>query len=116
MRVPPNDGSHWNGRKEPRLKRLANLGVLATYDDGDRTLVLSGELDLASSCLVGDKLSDLEAGASAGCHTILVRTGYGARHEREAVARIPRLLAVVGSLAGAVDAWLGRGAAAPPGC
>jgi D-glycero-D-manno-heptose 1,7-bisphosphate phosphatase len=65
-------------------------------------------LDLASSCLVGDKLSDLEAGASAGCHTILVRTGYGARHEREAVARNPRLLAVVESLPAAVDAWLRR--------
>lgn len=34
-------------------------------------------LDLARSYMIGDKLSDLEAGARAGCHTILVRTGYG---------------------------------------
>ncbi len=34
-------------------------------------------LDLQESYLVGDKLSDLEAGASAGCRTVLVRTGYG---------------------------------------
>jgi D-glycero-D-manno-heptose 1,7-bisphosphate phosphatase len=34
-------------------------------------------LDLRQSYLVGDKLSDLEAGASAGCRTVLVRTGYG---------------------------------------
>jgi D-glycero-D-manno-heptose 1,7-bisphosphate phosphatase len=34
-------------------------------------------LDLHESYLVGDKLSDLEAGASAGCRTVLVRTGYG---------------------------------------
>jgi D-glycero-D-manno-heptose 1,7-bisphosphate phosphatase len=73
-------------------------------------------LDLPSSCLIGDKLSDLEAGASAGCQTILVRTGYGARHEKEAVARNPRLLAVVDSLAGAVDVWLRQSAATTPGC
>ncbi len=63
-------------------------------------------LDLAASCMVGDKLSDLEAGAAAGCRTVLVRTGYGARHERPAVAGNPRLLAVVDSLPAAVDAWL----------
>jgi len=34
-------------------------------------------LDLRSSWLVGDKLSDLQAGAAAGCCAILVRTGYG---------------------------------------
>jgi D-glycero-D-manno-heptose 1,7-bisphosphate phosphatase len=34
-------------------------------------------LDLSRSWLVGDKLSDLQAGAAAGCRTILVRTGYG---------------------------------------
>jgi D-glycero-D-manno-heptose 1,7-bisphosphate phosphatase len=34
-------------------------------------------LDLSRSCMVGDKLCDLEAGANAGCQTILVRTGYG---------------------------------------
>jgi D-glycero-D-manno-heptose 1,7-bisphosphate phosphatase len=41
-------------------------------------------LDLAGSVLIGDKLSDLEAGAAAGCSTILVRTGYGAEHQKSA--------------------------------
>jgi D-glycero-D-manno-heptose 1,7-bisphosphate phosphatase len=34
-------------------------------------------LQLDESFMVGDKLSDLKAGAGAGCRTILVRTGYG---------------------------------------
>ena len=49
MRVPPDDRSHANGRQEPRLKRRANLRVLEmACDDGRHTLVLSGELDVAS--------------------------------------------------------------------
>lgn len=36
------------------------------------------EVDLDRSFLVGDAASDLEAGARAGCETILVRTGRGA--------------------------------------
>jgi D-glycero-D-manno-heptose 1,7-bisphosphate phosphatase len=34
-------------------------------------------IDLALSWMIGDKLSDLEAGSAAGCRTVLVRTGYG---------------------------------------
>lgn len=34
-------------------------------------------LDLSRSYMVGDKLSDLEAGVNAGCRAILVRTGCG---------------------------------------
>ncbi len=34
-------------------------------------------LDLAQSWMFGDRVSDLAAGAAAGCRTILVRTGYG---------------------------------------
>jgi D-glycero-D-manno-heptose 1,7-bisphosphate phosphatase len=41
-------------------------------------------LDLAKSWLVGDKLSDIEAGLAAGARAILVRTGYG-RLSEEAV-------------------------------
>lgn len=36
-------------------------------------------LTLDGSWMVGDRLSDLEAGAAAGCRTILVRTGYGSQ-------------------------------------
>ena len=53
MRVPPNDRGDTNGRDEAHLKRLAHLRVLETVsDDGNRTLVLSGELDIASSWLL----------------------------------------------------------------
>ena len=34
-------------------------------------------IDLASSFLVGDKASDIEAARRAGCRSILVRTGHG---------------------------------------
>lgn len=34
-------------------------------------------LDLSVSYMIGDKVSDLEAGTNAGCRTILVKTGYG---------------------------------------
>lgn len=39
------------------------------------------EIDLSRSYIVGDKLSDLEAGRAAGCSEILVRTGYGPHSE-----------------------------------
>jgi D-glycero-D-manno-heptose 1,7-bisphosphate phosphatase len=34
-------------------------------------------IDLPRSYMIGDKASDLEAGARAGCRSILVETGYG---------------------------------------
>ena len=62
MSVLSNDRGDTNGREEPRLKRLANLGVLeVACDDGNRTLVLSGELDLASSWLVDLPLLKISA-------------------------------------------------------
>ena len=36
------------------------------------------DIDLTRSWMVGDSLRDLEAGRSAGCHSILVGTGNGA--------------------------------------
>lgn len=38
---------------------------------------LDYHLDLSRSYMIGDKLSDLQAGYAAGCHVILVRTGFG---------------------------------------
>jgi len=34
-------------------------------------------IDLKQSFMIGDKLSDIEAGERVGCKTIIVRTGYG---------------------------------------
>jgi D-glycero-D-manno-heptose 1,7-bisphosphate phosphatase len=34
-------------------------------------------VDLQRSFMVGDKLADIEAGQKAGCHSLLVLTGYG---------------------------------------
>jgi D-glycero-D-manno-heptose 1,7-bisphosphate phosphatase len=40
------------------------------------------DIDLECSTMIGDKLADIEAGLAAGCHTILVRTGYGVVEEQ----------------------------------
>ncbi len=40
------------------------------------------EIDLARSFLIGDKISDIAAGQTAGCLTILVRTGKAGSEER----------------------------------
>jgi D-glycero-D-manno-heptose 1,7-bisphosphate phosphatase len=67
-------------------------------------------IDLASSCMIGDKLIDLECGWNAGVRTsILVRTGYGAETERKHAARLGRavivddLLAAAGWILGSMD-------------
>lgn len=41
-------------------------------------------IDLTQSYMVGDRLSDLQAGQGAGCRSILVRTGYGNQQEAKA--------------------------------
>ena len=46
-------------------------------------------LDLSVSFMVGDKLVDAEAGRAAGCTSILVKTGYGAREAAEAPRDVP---------------------------
>ena len=35
------------------------------------------DIDLSRSFMIGDKLADIEAGISAACRALLVRTGYG---------------------------------------
>jgi D-glycero-D-manno-heptose 1,7-bisphosphate phosphatase len=41
-------------------------------------------LPLAETAIIGDKLSDLEAGRRVGCTTVLVLSGQGRAHYREA--------------------------------
>lgn len=53
------------------------------------------DLDLARSYMIGDKLIDLECGWNAGvCSSILVRTGYGAKTERESPEQVRRAVIV----------------------
>ena len=62
------------------------------------------ELDLARSYFIGDTVSDMQAGYRAGCHTVLVQTGYGKRVWQEwTEAFKPEFIAA--DLWGAVD-WI----------
>ncbi len=42
-------------------------------------------IDLTKSFVVGDKMTDLEAGYAVGCRGILVRTGYGRESEKQVI-------------------------------
>ena len=62
-------------------------------------------VNLAGSYMVGDKISDLECGWNAGVkQSILVRTGYGTRTEREAAGKLDRAI-VVDDLSAAAE-WI----------
>jgi D-glycero-D-manno-heptose 1,7-bisphosphate phosphatase len=63
-------------------------------------------LDLERSWMVGDRRSDLEAGAAAGCRTILVRTGYGVECDVTAPDELLKLAAVVPTVVEAVGVIL----------
>jgi D-glycero-D-manno-heptose 1,7-bisphosphate phosphatase len=52
-----------------------------------RTAAAELGLDPARSWMVGDRVSDLEAGAAVGARTVLVRTGYGSRVDAAALDR-----------------------------
>ncbi|MGA7827781.1 MAG: D-glycero-beta-D-manno-heptose 1,7-bisphosphate 7-phosphatase [Geobacteraceae bacterium] len=52
------------------------------------------QIDPARCYLVGDKLSDIEAGRAAGCRCLLVRTGHGSVSEKGA----PKELTIVDDL------------------
>jgi D-glycero-D-manno-heptose 1,7-bisphosphate phosphatase len=52
-------------------------------------------VDLAQSYFIGDKLSDLECGWNAGVKKcLLVRTGYGAKAERQSADKLERAVVV----------------------
>lgn len=60
-------------------------------------------LILDRSWIVGDKLSDLKAGAAVGCRTILVRTGHGREQELPEDTNPLNLVADVPALPEAID-------------
>ena len=62
-------------------------------------------LDLSSSCMIGDKLSDLEAGALAGCRSILVRTGYGRGLDPATLPASWAVFGVTDTLFAAINLW-----------
>jgi len=45
-------------------------------------------IDLSRSWMVGDKISDIEAGHAAGISTILVRTGYGENESQDTAVSV----------------------------
>jgi len=61
-------------------------------------------IDPARSYLVGDKLSDTEAGRAAGCRSLLVRTGYGVA----AVPAVPQDVTIVDDLPAAARFIIGE--------
>lgn len=53
-------------------------------------------IDLEGSYMVGDKAADIEAGEDAGCRSLLVLTGYGARESRKVPEEdVPRFASLV---------------------
>ena len=63
-------------------------------------------MDLIGVPTIGDSLRDLQAGSSAGCSPILVRTGKGEKTEAE--GNLPEGTVIYDNLAAAVDALLGK--------
>lgn len=41
------------------------------------------DVDLSKSFMIGDKMADVEAGENAGCHPIMVLTGYGSMESKK---------------------------------
>lgn len=78
-------------------------------------LAAAGDMGLAldQGWMVGDKLTDLEAGARAGCRTFLVRTGYGSVEEQKLDAGNWNCAGVADALPGAIDTIISLSASAP---
>jgi D-glycero-D-manno-heptose 1,7-bisphosphate phosphatase len=62
----------------------------------------------ADTPFVGDQLDDLEAAANARCRRVLVRSGNGAKTEREGIPNTVQPIVVHDDLAAFVDAYLGK--------
>ena len=64
-------------------------------------------VDLREAAIIGDALSDMEAGQAVGCQTILVLTGRGREQLEEAHRTGRNGFSVAPSLDGAIEALLG---------
>jgi D-glycero-D-manno-heptose 1,7-bisphosphate phosphatase len=64
-------------------------------------------VDLREAAVIGDALSDMEAGQAVGCQTILVLTGRGREQLEEAHRTGRNGFSVAPSLDGAIEALLG---------
>lgn len=63
-------------------------------------------IDLSRSLMIGDRESDLRAGANAGCCTALVLTGYGEETSKTIDLRAHGAIGIFRSIADAVDGWM----------
>jgi D-glycero-D-manno-heptose 1,7-bisphosphate phosphatase len=72
-------------------------------------------LDLGSSTIVGDALSDLQAGCAVGCRPILVLTGRGREQLAQATSVGTDDFTVVEDLSAAVDLLVEVGHASAAG-
>jgi D-glycero-D-manno-heptose 1,7-bisphosphate phosphatase len=63
-------------------------------------------IDLAQSCVFGDKTADIKFGQNAGCRTVLVETGYGGREDKDRFDVVPDRQA--SDLLAGVRWWLGQ--------
>ena len=59
-------------------------------------------IDLGASFMIGDTVEDVQAGAEAGCRSILVRTGYGAAQAESRRSELPAGSGQVADLAAAI--------------
>lgn len=62
-------------------------------------------VDITRSWMIGDKLSDVQAGFAAGCRSILVQTGYGAEISQ---GRLPEDVFITRDLASAAQVVLSK--------
>ena len=66
-------------------------------------------IDISASFLVGDKLSDIEAGKAAGClKSVLVKTGHGLEELEKYGVPNPQELAIAADLPAAVEVLLSQ--------
>ncbi|MGE3268783.1 MAG: D-glycero-alpha-D-manno-heptose-1,7-bisphosphate 7-phosphatase [Chloroflexota bacterium] len=64
------------------------------------------QLDLREAVVIGDFLTDIEAGQAAGCRTIMVQSGRG-REQLQKLGDVEQPFAVAADLSAAVDLVLG---------